>query len=783
MIKKLIDRKTFPALLLILMIGLMTTLLCHHDSWSAQRSRQSDRHSGKKSSKTEKSGRSSRPGRSRSASAQNRSAYKDDSLKDSPPVNNNFSQGVREFHRGSYSPARRYLEAARSENPELMDYVLYYLARSLEELGDREQAIATFEKLLAQYPQSRFTPKATLKVADIYFFLRQYDKARVYYQKSLDLVPDKKEYILFQTALSLIDEKKWTETRDILKKILVQFPGGEYARLSIMCNQELEKEYHLPPLTFSEEDRMEMIQAQIRGRCYEEALRRIAEFRKQPSLSPGCRAHLLFQEASCHTKLGNKDQALETLRRMVRLYPGSDDAAEALLLIGNTLWNQDRDAEAIDAYEKVVKDFPRRAGAADKAWYMIGRIHEQNRNYPKAIASFESLVRNFPKSSYYPESLWRIGWGYYQQGKYQEARQRFKDGLTKVEEHQDKHQLLYWQARAAEKSQDSPAALSLYQTIANDGYYSYYTWWAQQRVEKWNAPALLDSFPGQVEITGVSYSEDVRFHLVRARKLLEYGLKEEASGEIGILVEAQESDPGYWYNLSKLARRAGMNREAVLAGSRCQQSLARQGRSESYADVLELLYPLIYWDSIERHAGRYGLDPLIVCALMRQESMFDPLSLSSARAYGLMQIIPSTARMIASRINAFGGQNFEVEQLYEPDVNIAFGCWYLADLLQRFDGNLVYTLISYNAGEETLKRWRNQYNTVNLDEFVEMLSYKETRNYVKKVLKNYGCYMRLYSGKSASSPTSPAAPKQVNRQDSQARGTSGPTGLNQGGEG
>jgi len=726
--------------------------------------------SAKRSSSTRHSKKNSSSARTRHRISRPRSAFtlNGESAKEAPPPSNDFCLGVREFHRGNYPQARSYLETAKSDFPDLQDYVLYYLGRSQEELRDQQQAISTFQMLLSQYPQSRFTPKATLKVADLLFFLKKYDNAREYYQKSLDIVPDRREYILFQTALSWIDEKNWAEARTVLKKILIQFPDGEFAKLSVLCNKELEKEYHLQPLSFSEEEQMDLIQANIKEHRYTQALDLIAQFRKTPSLSPNCRAHLLSQEAYCYSKSGQKDLTLETLQKLVRLYPSSDDVADSLLIVGNLLWNQDKDADAIEAYEKVVKDFDKRAGTADKAWFLMGRIHEQSRDYQEAISCFENLVRDFSKSSYYPEAIWRIGWDYYQQGKFKEAGLRFKNGLTKVDDPSDRHQFLYWQAKAAEKSQDSSGAMELYRAIAGDTYYSYYSWLSQQRVEGCSPPPLQESFPGQGEVITVSYSEEVYFHLARAKKLLEYHMKEEAFGEIKILVDEHESDPWYWYNLSKLAARAGLGREAILAGFRCQQSLVRQGKSEGYADVLELLYPLNYWDHIQKYADRYGVDPLVVCALMRQESMFDPMSLSGAHAYGLMQIIPSTARMIASKVKAFGSKNFNVERLYDPETNIAFGTWYLADLLQKFEDNLVYALISYNAGEDALLKWRNQYRTASLDEFVEMISYKETRNYVKKVIRNYGHYVWLYN-----KPASSSSPRQVKKLGSQAGGEGG----------
>ena len=231
---------------------------------------------------------------------------------------------------------------------------------------------------------------------------------------------------------------------------------------------------------------------------------------------------------------------------------------------------------------------------------------------------------------------------------------------------------------------------------------------------------------------------------------MEYHLPEEASGEITFLVKADHTNPEYWYYLATIASQVKAFREVIRAGYQCYQLLAQRGEPENYKEVLQLLYPLAYWDHIQKYAKTHDIDPLLVCALMRQESFFDPLSLSRAQAYGLMQLIPSTARMIASQMDSFDTQDFDMEKLYQPEMNIIFGCWYLSDLLKKYQSNVVYTLISYNAGENALEKWCKRNDTSNIDEFIEKISYKETRNYVKKVLKNYGLYLRLYKQSSPS---------------------------------
>ncbi len=665
------------------------------------------------------------------------------------PPRNTFYSGIQEFRLGNFNQAKQHLEAAES-NPDfevLEDYVLFYLAGSLAELGKHQQAILKYLTLQEQFPQSRFSSEVNLKLADNFFFLEDYTEAQKYYQKSIKELPQEKQYIYFQMGLSLIEEKKWMEAKDFLKKILIYFPLSKYAQLSELYIKEMDKGPLIQPIIFSEKEYNEIIQALMGEYKYEKTLELIKQI--QANTPPdNSLANLLYKEAYCHSKLRRKDQALLILGRIVKLYPSSEIARKSLLLMGNILWNQDKDAEAIEIYQKVTRTSHHRPSLA-KAWYLMGRIYEQNQKYKKAIKCFEKVTQKFPYKKYYSESLWRIGWAYYQWGKFHKAQAHFKSCLAKVKENSEKHLFLYWQGRTAEKNGEPAVAMDLYRAIVNDSYYSYYTWWALQRVDRWIIPPL-NSFKRRVAISEINFSDNISFHLRRAQKLLKYQLPEEASGEISLLVKADHSNPEYWYYLAKIASEVKSFRQVIRAGYQCYQLLAQRGDTENYKEVLQLLYPLAYWDHIQKYTNNHGIDPLLVCALMRQESFFDPLSLSHAQAYGLMQIIPSTALMIASQIDSFVAQDFDIEKLYQPETNIIFGCWYLSDLLKKYQSNLVYTLISYNAGENALEKWCNRYDTSNIDEFIEKISYKETRNYVKKVLKNYGLYLRLYKKSSPS---------------------------------
>ena len=122
---------------------------------------------------------------------------------------------------------------------------------------------------------------------------------------------------------------------------------------------------------------------------------------------------------------------------------------------------------------------------------------------------------------------------------------------------------------------------------------------------------------------------------------------------------------------------------------------------------------------------------------MRQESVFDPGAVSPAAAYGLMQLLVTTASRVA-------GRPVDASALVDPATNITLGTRYLRQLLDRFDGNLAKALAAYNGGEDAVAKWERRAPGAPTDEFVETISYRETRQYVKQVLGNYRRYRRLY---------------------------------------
>lgn len=166
-----------------------------------------------------------------------------------------------------------------------------------------------------------------------------------------------------------------------------------------------------------------------------------------------------------------------------------------------------------------------------------------------------------------------------------------------------------------------------------------------------------------------------------------------------------------------------------------QDSLDQNSLSINYK-LIKFIFPLHYMDIIKKNSE--NIDPLIVISLIRQESAFNPEAKSGVGAKGLMQLMPATAKRFNRKVR--------VNHLANPEINIAIGTKYFRLLLQRFDGNLIYALASYNAGENRIDRWRKDiFRSEDPLSTIESIPFEETRNYVKLIYRNNFFYSLLHN--------------------------------------
>jgi soluble lytic murein transglycosylase len=158
--------------------------------------------------------------------------------------------------------------------------------------------------------------------------------------------------------------------------------------------------------------------------------------------------------------------------------------------------------------------------------------------------------------------------------------------------------------------------------------------------------------------------------------------------------------------------------------------------------VQEITLPLRHDDIIRQQAADKGLDPALIAGVIYAESHFIDGRTSPAGAEGLMQLTPRTAEDIAHKS---GGVNFRVSDLGTPQVNIAYGSWYLRYLLRRYAGNEVLALAAYNAGAGNVDRWVAGERARERELTIAAIPFGETRNYVRKVLDAKRDYHARYA--------------------------------------
>ena len=185
-----------------------------------------------------------------------------------------------------------------------------------------------------------------------------------------------------------------------------------------------------------------------------------------------------------------------------------------------------------------------------------------------------------------------------------------------------------------------------------------------------------------------------------------------------------------------LLSQAKMHHQVIWTFAR----LSSEEQKHLLKDYLHLLYPVAYLDMITEQSREKNVPPEYILAIIRQESTFNPYARSPADAFGLMQIIPAQAFSLAAGLNINLKSKYD---LYQPQINIQLGAELLRQLIEKSKGQKIFSSAAYNAGEDPVHRWLQQYYQGDPIAFIENISYNETRNYIKMIIRNLINYQRL----------------------------------------
>lgn len=527
--------------------------------------------------------------------------------------------------------------------------------------------------------------------------------------------------------------------------------------------------------------RMRLLTEYARGRFTEENYAAVAKLAPSPLDALSADATLDLAR-----KLGNAehfDEALDLLRRLAQRAPTTAASEEYRDLRLRSMFASRHYTELLTSFdEQSVSDDPAmmliRARAAwrdDKPQDFLAGLQTIERMYPQSPEAIEAKVL---RAKYYTtddrkldlaienlqqalaaraygtdgENLWTLGWTYLLANRLDDALCTFEDYESRYPDGDYLSNSLFWSGKIYDRlgrTADRDVVFDRLESLYPYNYFSYRV--RAIRHEPETAPSQVDNgnvFPNlENDLAALTPAQQPQ--LDRIAELSWLGLYRDALPTLKELAANARDNTAVTFMLADLYVQAGDPLRANGILQRRFRAFIRHGGSGVPLRLWEVLYPLPYWSAFQREGAKQNVDPYLLASIARQETIFEPSTVSNAGAVGVMQIMPAEAPRIAE---AAGLQPPTREQLFDPEVNIAIGAAEYAQKRAGMNGNDTLTIAAYNAGPEAVGRWLAQTAIDDEDIFVESIPYNETRLYVKTVTRNRFEYRRIYENGSSSSP-------------------------------
>jgi soluble lytic murein transglycosylase len=423
-----------------------------------------------------------------------------------------------------------------------------------------------------------------------------------------------------------------------------------------------------------------------------------------------------------------------------------DDPA-LILLRARAAWRADEPQIFLAGLKRIEKKYPKSSQAAEAKILRAKYYTVDDPKPQRAIQDLEKAIKAGGVGTE-GENLWTLGWTYILAKRYDDALRMFERYGREFPDGDYMTNALFWSAKIHERLGHLDQRDLAFNALLASYPYSYYSYRAREIMKQpAAAPTEIpngNAFPNvDAEIAALNEPR-----LDSVRELAWLALYREATAEMKAIAAAYPGSAGIAFQLADLYSVAGEPFKAVNVLQRRFRPFVRHGGSGVPHRFWEILFPLKYWESIRTEAQRRQIDPYLIASIIRQESGFEPSTVSNAGAVGIMQIMPQEAERIAS---AAGLQTPTRQQLFDPPTNIAIGVAEYAQKLAVMQGTAILAIAAYNAGEEAVGKWVAQTPVDDLDLFVESIPYGETRLYVKSVTRNRFEYRRIYEGVSSSS--------------------------------
>jgi soluble lytic murein transglycosylase len=443
---------------------------------------------------------------------------------------------------------------------------------------------------------------------------------------------------------------------------------------------------------------------------------------------------------------------------------GGQDAPQAQYYLGILSERVEDWQSAIDHYTAAIQSPAVDPVLLAQANWDRGTVLERIGLTSDAIDSYAAVAEARPSHQEAAEGLFRAGFLAYRLGRYQDALDHWQrlvqlqaGGAT------DAARAEFWSGIVEGEEGNPPTAASYLAAAANTAPLDYYGMRAHALIAGEaalpDAPTVSAPQPNWAPVeswltgwAGPEAAADTASLFagnawLRAVEMFNAGFTDQADEQWKALLSDNADKP--WLEYRLLREISAFDRPFVT--TRPAETLA-EAHAGAPPEMLQLAYPLEYLDLVQAQATEDSYSPLLLLALVRQESLYDPSASSAADDTGLTQVVPATAEEIAQQL---GDTNFKQSDLLRPNVALRYGGHYLASSLAVFEGTIPPALAGYNAGPGTAGTWWDNAGA-DPDLFLETIDYPTTRTYVESVLANYARY--LYSYGFTDAPTLPLNP-------------------------
>ena len=477
--------------------------------------------------------------------------------------------------------------------------------------------------------------------------------------------------------------------------------------------------------------------------------------------STGKQGESWYYTGLSYSALREYDKAVAELGNLIAAYPDSPLWADAWMAKARAQGRAGNTAGAIATYRQLAEARPD-APQAPKALWEAATLEAGTGAAEAAAQAYLALARRYPAADEAWQSYQAAGLSYFRLKDWRHAAESWEEMINADMPVATRPVAYYWLGRAQAAAGELDAAQKSWQSALQWGPTNFYGLRAADWAGEINRPIqashpLSGTNAGPAELTAEmenwlrgwagqgslalpsAITTDPDWQ--RGQTLLTLGPAGAGPGELG--PRAEKCGGYHPWSLAALATAfadAGAYRLSIV----CAEELAAlsPGGDLTAAPLAlqRLAYPMAFAELVQEQATRWGLDPRLIAAVIRQESRFESEAISYAAAQGLMQVMPATADWIALQL---GWPDFQPEQIYRPYVNITFGAYYLQWGLQNFDDSVATALAAYNGGPGNAATWRNRAPGDD-DLLVALIDLSETRLYVQVVWAQYNMYERLY---------------------------------------